>query len=434
MITDYQWMVGTMAKRNIALLLLVVFTACGSDDEPLVSDSPAELGADEHTSAVALVEIPPTYLDGGGAVTAPLPLEQVGHVEQVPAEPQPHWVWVSDQNFGSMPDGRAVLVDGDSGRVFGMLNTGYAFIALTLPSSYHEIYSAETYYSRTTRGERTDVVSIYDPVDLTPKAEIVIPPKRASSIPVMDSATLTDDGQYMAVFNMTPGTSLSIVDVKTRQFVGEIPLNGCTMVWPAGTRRYFTMCSDGSMRLITIDDDGKLTGTIQSRPFFAVLEDPVTEKPVRYGEKWVFVSFRGLVHEADLSGEIPTFADPWNLLQDADALDSWRPGGMQHLAMHEPSGRLFSLMHEGGGGTHQAPGNEVWVYDLATRERVQRIELQEPAMSIQVSRDTAPLMFTVNVTSRALQVYDANDGRHLRTVEEVSLTPCLLQLPWSPAL
>ena len=153
---------------------------------------------------------------------------------------------------------------------------------------------------------------------------------------------------------------------------------------------------------------------------------------MRYGDKWEFVSFRGLVYEADLSGDLPNFADPWTLLQDADALDYWRPGGMQHLAVHEASGRLFSLMHKGGKGTHQAPGNEVWVYDLATHERVQRIKLKKPAMSIQVTRDLEPLMLTVNVLSKALQVYDADNGNHLRSIEEVSLTPCLLQLPWHP--
>ena len=84
------------------------------------------------------------------------------------AEPNPHWVWVSDIVFHHMADGKAYLVDGDSGRFLGMLSTGMQFVALELPSDYSQIYSPETYFSRGTRGERTDVITFYDPRNLKP--------------------------------------------------------------------------------------------------------------------------------------------------------------------------------------------------------------------------------------------------------------------------
>ncbi len=93
------------------------------------------------------------------------------------AEPNPHWVWVSDIVFHHMTDGKAYLVDGDSGRFLGMLSTGSGFIALELPSDYSQIYSPETYFSRGTRGERTDVITFYDPQNLKPTGEVIIPPK-----------------------------------------------------------------------------------------------------------------------------------------------------------------------------------------------------------------------------------------------------------------
>ena len=40
---------------------------------------------------------------------------------------------------------------------------------------------------------------------------------------------------------------------------------------------------------------------------------------------------------------------------------------MQHLAVHQKSGRLYSLMHQGGPDTHKEPGTELWIYDLARR-------------------------------------------------------------------
>ena len=47
-----------------------------------------------------------------------------------------------------------------------------------------EIYITETFHSRGTRGERTDVLTIYDKANLQPIGEVVIPPKRASQMPL----------------------------------------------------------------------------------------------------------------------------------------------------------------------------------------------------------------------------------------------------------
>ena len=128
------------------------------------------------------------------------------------------------------------MVNADHGTMLGMLSTGYSFNSLTLPREYGEIYSAETYYSRYTRGKRTDVVSIYDAKTLSPTAEIEIPAKRTSTTPKLATASLTDDDRFMAIWNYTPAQSLSIVEVKKREFVGEIPIPGCALAYPAGIR------------------------------------------------------------------------------------------------------------------------------------------------------------------------------------------------------
>ena len=79
-------------------------------------------------------------------------------------------------------------------------------------------------------------------------------------------------------------------------------------------------------------------------------------------------SFEGLLHTVDVSGSELVFGEPWSLLTDADRREDWRIGGAQHLAVHEGSGRLFSLVHQGGVDTHKQAGSELWVYDLAARE------------------------------------------------------------------
>ena len=235
----------------------------------------------------------------------PLAKDLFGKVETLPDVQHPHWVWIYDMAADSMPDGRAYLYDGDTARLLGMLSTGYSFNALNLPGHYREVYSAETYYARTTRGKRTDVVSIYDPFKLTPVAEIEIPAKRVSTLPRLADSTLTDDDRFMAVFNLTPAASLSIVDLEQRRFAGEVMTPGCAMAYGAGDRRFFALCSDGALLLIDLTEEGTQAAAQRSEPFFNALEDPILETGVRSGNTWYFISVLGKVHPVEFSADGP---------------------------------------------------------------------------------------------------------------------------------
>jgi len=98
-----------------------------------------------------------------------------------------------------MADGMAYLVDGDTGRYLGTLSTGYSFAHLILSRDGKLIYSPETYFSRGTRGTRTDVVTLYDPRTLGVIGEIPIPPKRSSNMPMMANQVLTDDDRFLLI-------------------------------------------------------------------------------------------------------------------------------------------------------------------------------------------------------------------------------------------
>lgn len=357
----------------------------------------------------------------------PLSNDIFGKVESLPETQHPHWVWIYDMAAASMPDGRAYLYDGDTARVLGMLNTGYSFNALNIPGHYREVYSAETYYARTTRGERTDVVSVYDPFMLTPVAEIEIPAKRVSTLPRLADSALTDDDRFMAVFNLTPAASLSIVDVERRRFAGEVMIPGCAMAYGAGDRRFFALCSDGSLLLIDLDEQGAQTGAHRSEPFFNALEDPILETGVRTGTTWYFMSVLGKVYPVEISAEGPVFPDTWWYLDEKDRKDNWRIGGMQPVALHEATGRLYILMHQGDFFTYEDPGPEVWIYDLATRKRVGKIRTRRPSASIAVSRDDNPLLYTITGDLSALDIYDAGSGGYLRSAGELGITPFLIE-------
>lgn len=345
---------------------------------------------------------------------------------RLPAASNPHWVWVNDVVFHHMADGKAFLLDGDSGRMLGMLSTGFGFNGVVLPKNAAAIYSPEIYFSRHTRGERTDVVTVYDPRELRPVAEIPIPPKRVSSMPMLANSRLTDDDRFLLVYNYTPAQSITVVDTKARKFVGEVDVAGCALVYPTGPRSFFSLCGDGTALLVQLDDDGKAAGKARSAQLFDPVRDPVTEKAVRSGSTWLFASFHGDIVPIEATPQGLKAGARWSLLDEADRKGSWKPGGMQHLALHEASGRLYSLMHVGGEDTHKDPGTEIWVYELAGKRRTQRIALKEPATSIAVTADAKPLLFAIFIAAQKVDVYDGQSGELLRTVPEIGFSPATL--------
>ena len=384
------------------------------------------------------------------AQLAPEPLDQIA---RLPA-PQPHWLFVGDLLFK-----RAALFDADQARFLGQLSSSVGVVAPLVSAERGEIYLPETYYSRGSRGERSDVVTIYDVTTLAPKGEIPIPPKRADVVHGSALAALLDDGRFLAIFNLTPATSVSVVDTVERRVASEIETPGCSLVYPAGPRRFAMLCGDGALQLVRLDEKGAETSRWKSAPFFDPEKDPVTEKAVRRGGVWYFASFEGYVHAVDLSGETARFAEPWSLFSDAERADSWKSGGSQHLALHEKTGRLYALVHRGGPNGHKDPGTEIWVYDVEQRARVQQIAVGnlmaaflsaqmhlDPggvaaflldaavpsvgADSIAVSQDDAPRLFTVSRSAGAIGVHDALSGEWLRNLYDVGLAPGVVTAPW----
>ena len=387
---------------------------------------------------------------------ADLPAEQVGRVEVLPRPARPHWVWASDVLLR-----RSALVDLDSGRMLGMVNGGFGPTVALFSATRGEIYVPETHYSRGSRGERVDVLTVYDGASLAPVAEVVLPPRRAINALPTANAALSDDERFAAIFNSVPGTSLSIVDLERRVLAADVSTPGCSLAYAAGPRRFALLCGDGSLLLLALDTEGRELAKTRSRPFFDPDADPVTEKAVRVGDEWLFVSFEGRVVPVDVSGEAARFGEPWSLLDDADRADSWRIGGSQHLAVHAATRRLYSLVHQGGPDTHKDPGSELWVYDLATRQRVSRVALRSPGVTflgepielggggwlwgwlldtvlgaaidfIAVTQDAEPLLVTASGFSGGLALYDARTGEFLRRVYVGNLTTIALQAPFAP--
>ncbi len=244
---------------------------------------------------------PPGIPSPLGTASPPLPADPLGAVASLPATASPHWVWVNDFVFPHMTDGQALLVDGDNGRFLGLLSTGFGFSRVVIAKDGKTIFSPETYFSRGTRGTRTDVVTMYDPTRLAPVGEIVIPPKRSSNMPMMADAELTDDGRILLIYNFTPAQSVTVVDASSRSLIGEIETAGCALVYPTGARSFFSICADGSLLNVHLDDKGQARSRERTGHMFDVARDPVTEKAVRVGDTWQFVSYGGVMYPIQIA-------------------------------------------------------------------------------------------------------------------------------------
>jgi methylamine dehydrogenase heavy chain len=266
-------------------------------------------------------------------------------------------------------------------------------------------------------------------VHLAPIGEIVIPAKRSSNLPMMGNSELTDDGRFLLIYNFTPAQSITVVDARSRKLVGEIETAGCALVYPTGPRSFFSICADGTLLNVRLDDTGHATRRERTGHMFDVATDPVTEKAVRIGDTWQFVSYGSVMHPVRITKDGLAPGTKWPLLTPADQAQQWRAGGLQQLAAHAGLNRLYSIMRRGGPETHKDPGREVWVYDLAKHTRIQRITMKSDSGSIQVTQDPKPLLFSTFIASTTLNIYDATSGTWLRSVENIGTTPTILVTP-----
>jgi methylamine dehydrogenase heavy chain len=400
---------------------------------------------------------PLAFAEGDTAEVGELRPDEFGQVTKLPSGLRDHWVWVSDRVLRHNQ-----LFDGDTGQALGTLDVSIS-LAGRLPLGSRELgelYIVESIYSRGHRGTRAEYVTIYDAETLAYKDEIEIPPLTAETGGSVALTAILDGGRFLLVYNQSP-QSVTVVDVKLRRVASSVEAAGCACVYPTGERSFGMLCGDGTAVQVLLDAEGRESRLLRSERFFDVVSDPLTEKGVRSGKRWLFASFEGYLHDVDFSGESPKLVDRWSLFTDAERTENWRIGGVQHLALHERSGELYSIVHKGGAGTHKDPGVDIWVYDLAERKQIRAIKspgltlaFVRPMLGIEreslwfralaylesvfggpgvhtivVSQDAEPLLFVRNADIGALGVLDARTGVTLREIEEVGVSGANLAVP-----
>lgn len=389
----------------------------------------------------------------GAAFSADLPEDPMGEVVTFSRQDHDRLVWVTDMNMPHQAHGRGYLIDPDTGAFLAMLDLGYWTTGIELPSDGARILSAETHFSRTTRGERSDVLVTYDAKTFQPLGEISIPPKRASVVKMQGTSALSDDDRFFAQMNFTPAVSLTLIDMDRNEFVAEIDTPGCPNVFGGGDRHFHLLCGDGTFLTLTFNDEGAVLNKERSDTLFDPFEDPISISGVRSGTHWYFVSLAGDLYDIEMDAEGVRLAATWPLISPDERQDEWSISGFQHLAIHRPSNKLYLLTHQGPPETFEDPGTHVWVFDLATQAKSNAYELAERTISIAVSQDDAPLLYgigahipmpilaqiwiyltegeapLIETVQFGLDVYDAEDGSYQRTISQLGHLPSMIQ-PW----
>src|SRR5690606_40388055 len=103
----------------------------------------------------------------------------------------------------------------------GMIPTSFNGHA-QLSKDGKQVYVATTYFERVTRGERTDVVEVWDNDKLSFMREIKISPKRAGALNYDGMFRQTGDCCFVLVQNATPAASVSVFVLKNSTFVEAI--------------------------------------------------------------------------------------------------------------------------------------------------------------------------------------------------------------------
>lgn len=319
--------------------------------------------------------------------------------------------------FISKTSNGAYIFDASTGEMHGLLSlAGFNSPGVEPSNSRKEFYAAESHYSRGSRGDRTDIVTVYDFDNLSSIAEIEIP-KKIAILSFRGHMRLTNDDRYLGVFNMTPAQSISIVDVANRSFVGEISTPGCAIMMPVAENDYLMLCGDGTLQLIQLDDNGKESARIRSDGFFDVQVDPVYDHPVETADGYWLVTHNGRAFDVSLDGSRIQVSDPWLVVSEEDAEEKWRPGGGQLKSVHKGHGLGYILMHQGEEYTHHESGSEIWVFDISAKRRIARIELEIPASDIMVTQEAEPLLLVLD-DEGDLHVYNAITMKRERTIED----------------
>ncbi len=380
-----------------------------------------------------------------GAAAAELPVEPTPAVGALPAQYPDSYVFLIDPNFFGMESGKVVIADVGAtadhhkGSV-GAAQFGFFAAAKTRP----ELYVAETFYARGQRGERTDVLTIYDKSSLTPKGEIILPgAKRAQVLTEAGAFQLSADERFAFVYNFTPAASITVVDLVNRGIAGEVDIPGCVHAFALRPTGFASLCGNGGVASTKLDANGRFVAQTMSAPFSDIDNDPMFTRPAIIGNIAYFPTYSGKIQPIDLSGPEAVPGEAWAIPaptvearkkksflkgitgggDNVDHEEKRLPSGWQ-LTAHDDAGRLYVIMRATENpDDHDTGGDEVWVIDPKSKTLLNRLKLRADASIIEVTAGADPLLVAAR-PDFSFDVYKANTGQWVRRIGgQIVMTP-----------
>lgn len=375
---------------------------------------------------------------------AELPIEATPAVRSLPAEFPDSFVYLVDPNFFGIESGKVVIADVGSETdhergIIGAAQFGFFAAAKTRP----ELYVVETFYARGHRGERTDVLTIYDKNSLNATGEIVLPgAKRAQVLTERGAFQLSADERFAYVFNFTPAASVTVVDLIKRRVVGDVDIPGCVHAFALKRGGFASLCGNGGVVSTKLDDKGKPVGQKMSEPFNDIDKDPIFTRPAIINGVAYFPTYNGRIQPIDLNGDEAVVGEAWRIEAPgagAPKKKSWRdriglgkssgssgkrlPSGWQ-LTAYDDAGKLYVLMRRTETDhDHDSGGDEVWVLDPISHDVINMIKLRGDSQIIEVTAGEDPYLVAVNL-DMSLDVFKANSGEFQRRIGgQMVLTP-----------
>jgi methylamine dehydrogenase heavy chain len=326
--------------------------------------------------------------------------------------------------FISVSRGAGRIFDATTGEMHGLINVSQMTPAIQPNDARREFYATNLFWSRGNYGERTELLIVHDYENLAPIAEIELPPK-SMIINFRNYIGLLSGGRHVASSNMTPAQSVSITDIVDREFVGEISTPGCSLILPVENNDFLTICGDGTLMLVQVDDNGNESNRVRSPQFFDLQEDAVYDRPVPTNDGWQLFTHGGTAMHATVDGDDIEIGDAWEMVTEEERAEGWWPGGGQLATLHKDLGLFYIVMHQGERYSHHEPGNQVWVFSTQSRRKIATIEFENPIDNIMVTQEAEPRLIVGEAGGFGqgggeTHVYGALTFKYERTIEGAS--------------
>jgi methylamine dehydrogenase heavy chain len=348
----------------------------------------------------------------------PLPSEAVPNMVAIPAVNASR-IYAHDAAFYSLTSGKIYILDvgAESRNVIGILPAAQ-FPSFQISPKRQELYIAETFYSRGTRGTQTDVLTIYDERDLSRLGEIILEGnKRLQSVPQKGSLAITEDEKFLLVFNFTPASSVYVIDLETRKVVNEIETNGCMLVYSTAKSNFLSQCSDGSMMSFSLSTQGRVERQERLENVFDIDGDPLFMNSVTVNNVLYFVSFSGSILGIETKRGKAQSKQPIALEARTSQGTPLSPSGWQVITADQKD-NIYILMRENAGqGDHKYGGSYVAVYSTSKRKIVRLIHLLNEGLSIEVTSGKDPYL-VVTRSDMQIDIYTST-GQLIRTIGDM---------------